>query len=151
MPGPQLLFVIGKGGVGKTTVAAALGTHAARDGHRVLIVELNAARGLATVRCTPPLTTKPTSLAPRLHGVRLETEALLESYFRRLLRLPFLSRPLLSSAAFRAIARAAPGVSQFLVLDRPMRWAGQRRFRERAHSAWIIVDGAATGPAVPLH
>ncbi len=149
MAKPQLLMIAGKGGVGKTTVAAALGAHLAAEGQRVLIVELTADRGLAHLFAHKQLRTEPTKLAPCLHGVRIEPRALLKAYFTRILRLQFLTSRLFSSATFNAVTTAAPGVTEFLVLDHLLQWLDVGRFRRRAYDV-VVVDGPGTGHALRL-
>ena len=108
----QLFFVSGKGGTGKTTIAAALAIEAAKRGNRVLIVEPAGDRRLAALFGKRHLGAEPTPLARNLQAVRAEPRELLEAYFTRLLRLPFLSRPLFASQAFNAVTAAAPGVGE---------------------------------------
>jgi anion-transporting ArsA/GET3 family ATPase len=149
MPAPRLFFVTGKGGVGKTTVAAALGSSVAERGSRTLLVELAADRGLGHLFGAPVSTGEPTRLTPKLDAVRLESRPLLEAYFTRLLRLPFLSRRLFSSVTFNAVTTAAPGVSEFLILERLLGWLEPGRLRRRLYDV-VVVDGPATGHALAL-
>jgi anion-transporting ArsA/GET3 family ATPase len=145
----RLLFVTGKGGVGKTTVAAALGWRVAARGGRALLVELAADRGLARLFATAPLGGTPRRVAKNLDAVRLEPRPLLEAYFTRLLRLPFLSRRLFSSITFNAVTTAAPGVSEFLILESLLGWLEPGRLRRRAYDT-VVLDGPATGHALAL-
>jgi anion-transporting ArsA/GET3 family ATPase len=62
-PVQRLLFVTGKGGVGKTTVAAALAQRMAQRGQRVLLVEMAADRSLAALFGHAALSTEPARLA----------------------------------------------------------------------------------------
>ncbi len=146
MPGAEVLFVTGKGGCGKTTVAAALAVALAAVGERVLLVELAAERGFERLFAAPLLSLEPTRLAPRLAAARVDRRALVEAYFRRLLPLSFLSRRLFSSVTFNTLSSAAPGVQEFLVLEQLLRWAEARR------PAWhyIVVDAPASGHALQL-
>jgi anion-transporting ArsA/GET3 family ATPase len=150
MTAPQLLFVTGKGGVGKTTVAAALGRAYGARRRRVLLVEMAADASLARLFGEDGFGTDPAQLNTYVSGVRIEQRALLESYFRRLLRLPFLSRRLFASPTFNAVTAAAPGVTEFLVLDHLAQWTASGRFGRRAAFDIVIVDGPATGHAVRL-
>ena len=150
MPASQLLFVTGKGGTGKTTVAAALARQLAAGRRRVLLVETAAERSVAACFGGGELGAEPTELASRLSGVRLEPRALVESYFRRLLRLSFLVRRLFASDTFRAVTAAAPGVTEFVILDHLLQWTEPGRFTRRAPFDAVIVDGPASGHAVRL-
>ncbi len=146
----RLHFVTGKGGVGKTTVAAAMAQRIAERGRRVLLVEMAADRGVAALLGTTSLSTEPTPLAARLDAVRVETRTLVEGYFRRLLRLPFLSRRLFASATFHAVTAAAPGVTEFVLLDQLAHWTAPGWFGQRARYDQVIVDGPASGHALRL-
>ncbi len=144
---PQLLIVTGKGGVGKTTVAAALAERAARERQRVLLVELAADRSVGLLFGKPRLPTEPTQLGPRLMGLRVEPRVLLEAYFTRLLRLPFLTRRLFASVTFNAVTTAAPGVTEFLILEHLLHWVETRTLTRRRAYDVVILDGPATGHA----
>ncbi|MFN8642297.1 MAG: ArsA-related P-loop ATPase [Candidatus Binatia bacterium] len=148
MPAAQLFFVTGKGGVGKTTVAAALALRLARQRRRVLLVETAADRSLAALFGAAELGVEPTRLAGSLSAVRIEQRGLMESYFRRLLRLPFLTRRLFASQTFQAVAAAAPGVIEFVVLEHLLQWTEPGRFGRRAAYDAVVVDGPASGHAV---
>lgn len=148
MPAAQLFFVTGKGGVGKTTVAAALALRLAHERRRVLLVETAADRSLAALFGAEALGVEPTRLEGSLSAVRIEQRALVESYFRRLLRLPFLARRLFASATFQAVAAAAPGVIEFVVLEHLLQWTEPGRFARRAPYDAVVVDGPASGHAV---
>jgi Mrp family chromosome partitioning ATPase len=145
---PRVIFVTGKGGVGKTTVSAALAVHLAEQRRRVLIVETDQGGQLADLLGADALGVQPRPVAPRVHAVRLLPRALVEDYFRGLLRLPFLAKRLLSSRSFNALTAAAPGVAEFLLLQKVLEWAdaGWRRRRFDV----ILIDGPATGHALKL-
>lgn len=144
MPAAPIQFITGKGGSGKTTVACALAWTLARRGEKVLLVEPYAQRGLETWFTDTAIVAEPTLVADNLSAVRLEPRQLLEAYFRKLLRLPLLARRLLSSASFNAVTAAAPGVSEFLILECLDTWSRDRRYDR------VIVDGPATGHALQL-
>jgi len=146
----QLLFVIGKGGVGKTTVAAALARGAALRGQRTLIVETANDGRLAQLFGARPLGAEPQRLASRVAGVRVEPRKLVEAYFTRLLRVPLLARRLLASTSFNALTAAAPGVTEFLILERLLGWVAPSGLLARQSYDLVIVDGPATGHALAL-
>jgi hypothetical protein len=149
MRGPRLLFVTGKGGVGKTTVAAALGQHAAEHGQRTLIVETASDGRLAHVFGHRTLGATPRRLRAGLDAVRVDARELVEEYFSRLLRFQLLTKRLLASNAFNALTAAAPGITEFLLLEKLLGWIEPGFGRRRGYEL-IIVDGPGTGHALKL-
>src|ERR1700757_3135844 len=88
----KLLFVTGKGGVGKTTVAAALALLAAERGKRTLVCEVDAKGNLADFFETGPTRFEEREIAPRLFAMSMDTEASLKQYLSIQLRLPMVAR-----------------------------------------------------------
>ena len=137
----RVVIVAGKGGVGKTTVTAALATTAARAGASVLIVEVEGKSGLAATLGTPPLTYEEQPVGERLRARTLTPdEALLEYLEEHGLRR--ISRRLLRSGALDVVATAVPGMRDILVL-------GKVKALERVEAAdLIVIDAPAAGHAV---
>ena len=138
----RVLIVAGKGGVGKTTVTAAVARMAAGAGLRTLIVEVEGKSGLpAAFGHADALTYEEVELAP---GVRARTltpdDALLEYLEEHGMKR--ISKRLLSSGAIDVVATAVPGIKDILVL-------GKVKQLERARTADLIVlDAPAAGHAV---
>src|SRR3954447_23485758 len=137
----RVVIVAGKGGVGKTTVTAALATAAARTGMSVLIVEVEGKSGLAACFGKPALTYEEAELRP---GVRARTltpdDALLEYLDDHGMRR--ISKRLSRSGALDVVATAVPGMRDILVL-------GKVKQLERANAAdLILLDAPAAGHAV---
>src|SRR4051812_30165683 len=110
MAGPRLVIVTGKGGVGKTTVAAAVAQAAVAARRRVLLVEVAVPGRLASVLDVPALDAAPRQIVENLSAVALDDNAALEELVHGLMPLRLLSRRLLSSETFRVIAAAVPGI-----------------------------------------
>ncbi len=138
----ELVFVTGKGGVGKTTVAAALAEVAARRGQRVLVCEMDAKGALATAFEVSQLEFKPTEVEPGLHAMSMNTEDALQEYLRLFVKIPFIGRigPLASTLDF--VADAAPGVKEILAIGK-LAWEVKER-----HYDLVVVDAEASGHVV---
>jgi anion-transporting ArsA/GET3 family ATPase len=137
----RIVIVAGKGGVGKTTVTAALATAATRTGMSVLIVEVEGKSGLAACFDRPPLTYEEQELRPGLRARTLTPdEALLEYLEDHGMRR--ISRRLTASGALDVVSTAVPGMKDILVL-------GKVKALERANAADLIVlDAPAAGHAI---
>jgi len=146
----RVLIVAGKGGVGKTTVTAALARMAARAGLTTLIVEVEGKSGLGAAFGRPePLTYDEVVLAPGggpdgAADVRARTltpdDALIE--YLRDHGMKRVSKRLASSGAIDVVATAVPGIKDILVL-------GKVKSLERSNTAdLIILDAPAAGHAV---
>jgi anion-transporting ArsA/GET3 family ATPase len=143
----RLVIVAGKGGVGKTTVTAALARMASRAGLSVLIVEVEGKSGLSTMFGAPTLEYEDTVFVePGVGegGVRARTitpdDALVEYLEDHGMRR--LSKRLASSGAIDVVSTAAPGIKDILVL-------GKVKQLERSRAADVLIlDAPAAGHAV---
>jgi len=138
----RLLFVTGKGGVGKTTVAAALADLAARQGLRTLVVEMDAKGAVANALDTPPLSFTPLEVRPGLHAMAMNTEDSLREYLRVVARIPLVGRIGPLARTFDFVADAAPGVKEILAIGKVC-----YEVRER-HYDLVVVDAEASGHIV---
>ena len=135
----RLLIVTGKGGVGKTTTAAALALLAADRGKRTLVCELDAKGNLASFLECGPTKFEPREVSPQLFAMSMDSEESLKEYLSLQLRLPFLGRIGPIARIFEYVATAAPGVREILTIGK-MVW----EVRER-HWDLIVVDAVASG------
>jgi anion-transporting ArsA/GET3 family ATPase len=135
----KLLFVTGKGGVGKTTVAAALALLAAERGKRTLVCEFDAKGNLADFFESGPTKFQPREVAPRLFAMSMDPEESLKEYLTLQLRLPLMARIGPLARIFEFVATAAPGVREVLTVGKVV-W-------EVRENRWdlVVVDASATG------
>ncbi|HET6663427.1 MAG TPA: ArsA family ATPase [Acidimicrobiales bacterium] len=138
----RLLFVTGKGGVGKTSVAAALGSLAASQGRRTLLCEVDAKGNLAGAFETAPVEFREREIAPGLWAMAMDTDASLKEYLRLQLKLPLLARLGPLARTFDFVANAAPGVKEILTVGKLC-----YEVRER-HYELVVVDAPASGHIV---
>jgi anion-transporting ArsA/GET3 family ATPase len=135
----KLIFVTGKGGVGKTTIAASLAWLAADRGKRTLVCEVDAKGNLADFFETAPTRFEEREIAPRLWAMSMDTEASLKQYLALQLKLPLVARVGPLAKMFDFVASAAPGVKEIVTVGK-LCW----EVRER-HYDTIVVDASASG------
>ena len=138
----QLLFVSGKGGTGKTSVAAALADLAVRQGKRTLVCEMDAKGALAAAFEVRQLAFQPTEVRPGLWAMVMNTEDSLKEYLRLFVRIPLVGRIGPLAHTFDFVADAAPGVKEILGIGKLC-----YEVRER-HYDLVIVDAEASGHIV---
>jgi len=138
----KLVFVTGKGGTGKTTVASALALLAASRGKRVLICEVDAKGELAGYYEAPPTGFKEKEVQPGLFAMTMDTESSMREYLKLQLHIPVVGRIGPVAKAFDFLAAAAPGVREILTVGK-LCW-------EVRDNGWdmVVVDSPATGHIV---
>ena len=138
----RLLFVTGKGGVGKTSVSAALADLGARAGKRTLVCEMDAKGSLAATFDTTPLVFEPREIDHRLFAMAMNTEDSLREYLRLFVKVPLVGRIGPLARTFDFVADAAPGVKEILSVGKLA-----YEVRER-HYDLVVVDAEASGHIV---
>jgi arsenite-transporting ATPase len=133
--GAKVLFLTGKGGVGKTFLADRLAAELAALTGRVALVSLGPLDGA-------PSTAEATHSDVEFHP--LDEQKALARLLARLVGFRFLSERLLDSRTFTAVTAAAPGVREFVTLTFLEDVASRDRYR------WVVVDGPASGHSVTL-
>ena len=143
----RLLFFTGKGGVGKSTMAAATALLASSIGKRVLLVEVDAKGDIPAQFERAPVGFTPKEIHPGILAMAMDTEASLQEYLRLNLRVPVIGRigPLARVLDF--VATAAPGVKEILTIGKIL-WEVREAIEGRADFDLVVVDAAATGHIV---
>jgi anion-transporting ArsA/GET3 family ATPase len=132
----RLIVVTGKGGAGRSALAAALAIRAAREGRRVLAVAMTDGRGLAGHLGVESLAYSPREVRPGLEALAVDPPAALDEYLRLQLHVPHLG-PV--GRAFRILADTVPGIRDTVVV-------GKAIF-EAARGGWdlVVADGPPIG------
>ncbi len=143
------MFVTGKGGVGKSTVAIALGLLAARQGLRTIVAQLASQDRIQGLYDAEREQFREMELEPGLFTISIDPQQAMEEYLR--VKAGTLGQALGSSRLFQAFAMATPGMRELLSIGKVWELAQlDRRTRGAAPYDLVIVDAPATGHGVGL-
>jgi anion-transporting ArsA/GET3 family ATPase len=146
----RLVVVTGKGGTGKTTLAAALGLLAARRGKRVVICEVARQERLGAMFGREELGHTEHQLWPGLYGISIDPERAKEEWLRHQLHSSALAGLLGHSRLFNYLTAAAPGLTELVTMG--MVWDLAQLDRRLGGAVYdlAIVDAPATGHGLAL-
>jgi hypothetical protein len=147
----ELLVVTGKGGVGKTTIAAAIGMLAASRGLRTIVVEVGDHSRLADLfAIDAPRPGMETRLQRDLSSITIDPDRVLLEWVQELGgRIP--GRVLTSSGTFQYFAAAAPGAKELFGMVKIWELTQGKRWQRRAAGYDLVVlDAPATGHALGM-
>lgn len=151
MTGPRLHIISGKGGTGKTTVAAALATALARAGQRVLICEVEGRQGISQVFDVPQLGDQETRVARGLGdgevvGLAIDAKAALLEYLQMFYKLGRAGGLLERFGVIDFATTIAPGARDVLLIGKVYEAAGRTptKRRGRTYDA-VVLDAPPTG------
>ncbi|MDO8433068.1 MAG: ArsA-related P-loop ATPase [Candidatus Binatus sp.] len=142
---PRISFVTGKGGTGKSTVAAALAIALSR--HRpTTLADLDGRLSAAELLGAHPNGSTPIKVSDSLEVIALSARAELEAFIERIVPVRMISRRMLKSRTFGYVTAALPGLEAFLLLERSRMLAGDAALRDR----YVVIDAPASGSALEL-
>jgi hypothetical protein len=143
----RLSLFTGKGGVGKSTVVAALALEARRRGMRPLVIELGHRASMQSIFGAGPIGHAPREVAPGVHASNIDLERALADYVAAHVPSGALARRIARSPMLGRFLGAAPAVGEVLTLARI---EALLREEERGAPRWhpLLVDLDATGHAL---
>ncbi|MGW5642224.1 ArsA-related P-loop ATPase [Saccharopolyspora sp. NPDC003752] len=149
----RLHVVSGKGGTGKTTVAAALALALATGGHKVLLIEVEGRQGIAQLFDTAPLPYAEEWIAAapgggELRALAIDAEAALLEYLSMFYNLGFAGRTLRKMGAIEFATTLAPGLRDVLFTGKIKECVGRTDERGRHVYDAVVVDAPPTGRVV---
>jgi hypothetical protein len=140
----RLIFVTGKGGVGKTVAAAAIARAAARRGRRVLLVEVDSDTSMGRLFGAADITFEPRPVADRIWACNLERERSIKEFVKRWVRSKRIADAVLSNNVISVFFDSAPSVAEGIMLDHLAEVMSEQKFD------LAVVDLPASGHAITL-
>ena len=146
----ELLFVVGKGGVGKTTVSAALALAAAKRGKRVLVAMCNAKERISHLLEVDAIGPRNQVIGERLEAVNMTPTVALEEYGMMVLKVRSLYKAIFENRFVSAVLRGVPGIEAWSMLGKAYFHVEEKDDDGRPRYDLVIVDAPATGHGLDM-
>jgi anion-transporting ArsA/GET3 family ATPase len=145
----RLVFVTGKGGVGKSTVALALGLAAARQGKRTIVCEVAAQEHTSRVLRRAEIGFHEVELEENLWAMSIDPDESMREYVLLQLKVKAARDMLFRSKIFNYLAAATPGLRELVTIGKIWELAQpDRKVKEGHHFDLVVVDAPATGHGI---
>lgn len=149
-PDVTLHVVTGKGGTGKTTVAAALAIALATDGHRTILIEVEGRQGIAQLFDTPPLPYEERKIAVAPGGgevwaLAVDAEDALLDYLEMFYKLRRAGSALRKMGAVDFATTIAPGLRDVLLTGKACEVVKRKEKKQATAYDYVILDAPPTG------
>jgi anion-transporting ArsA/GET3 family ATPase len=147
----RVIFVTGKGGVGKSTVAAALGLAASREGKRAIVCEVAQQERMSRLFEHQGVGYHETEIAPNLFAFSIDPQRALEEYLLMQIKVKPVYDLMFKNRIFTYFAAATPGLRELVTVGKVWELAQlDRRVKRGAKYDLVIVDAPATGHGVSI-
>jgi anion-transporting ArsA/GET3 family ATPase len=148
----RLHFVTGKGGTGKSTIAASLALALAAGGRKVLLVEVEGRQGIAQLFDVPPLPYEEVKIATAdgggmVNALAIDIEAAFLEYLEMFYNLGLAGRAMRRIGAVEFATTIAPGLRDVLLTGKIKEIVGRNDKPDKKRSAYdaVVVDSPPTG------
>ncbi len=147
---PRVVFVLGKGGVGRSTVATALATALAASGENVLVFQWTLADAISPWFGRAPLGLEPGEVSPAVSVANFQLDEALAAFFRLHLKMGAFYRHVIQGSAIRRLVEAAPGIAEMMFLGHVCWLTTLARKEAGLRFDHVVVDAPATGHGASL-
>jgi anion-transporting ArsA/GET3 family ATPase len=145
----RLVFVTGKGGVGKSTVSIALGLKAAAAGKRTIVCEVSSQENASRVFKQGEVGFNEVEIAENLWAISIDPDESLSEYLLLQLKVRTMRDLLVRSRIFTYLAAATPGLQELVTIGKVWELAQpERKVKKGRGYDLVIVDAPATGHGV---
>jgi anion-transporting ArsA/GET3 family ATPase len=144
----RLWIVSGKGGVGKSTIAAALALRSAKEGRRTLVCEVNAQERISGLLERAPAGPQVTQLEDNLWAVDVRPQEAMREYGLMVLRFETLYKTVFENRVVRYFLRFIPSLQELVLLGKILYHAQEQEPDGRPRWETIVMDAPATGHAI---
>ena len=144
----RLLLVTGKGGVGKSTLAASLALAGSRLGRRTCLVEVEGRQAFSSIFSTAPWDFEEREFRPNLYGLSIDPEASLTEYLSMFYGAQRITKLVARTPAVEFATQAAPGIKDVLLIGKVKEMERRRRDDGQFEYDLIVVDAPPTGRIV---
>ncbi|MEO2108653.1 MAG: ArsA-related P-loop ATPase [Actinomycetota bacterium] len=144
----RLLLVTGKGGVGKSTLAASLALAGSRLGRRTCLVEVEGRQAFSSIFSTAPWDFEEREFRPNLYGLSIDPEASLTEYLSMFYGAQRITKLVARTPAVEFATQAAPGIKDVLLIGKVKEVERRRRDDGQFEYDLIVVDAPPTGRIV---
>jgi anion-transporting ArsA/GET3 family ATPase len=145
----RLILVVGKGGVGRSTVAAAIAGRLAAQGKKTLLYETSATDRFGDYFGKPAVGTEPSELAPNLWAVNTTPASALAEYGLMILKFKTVYEMVFENRVTKAFLRAIPGLDDYALLGKVWFHTTEEK---RGKPVWdtVVFDMPASGHSVSM-